>query len=66
MKSSEAILHLIMVAETHDTLARDEDVRRMGISYRNKLEHTMLHIGVAGLVACAELTEELFPEQILN
>lgn len=62
----EATLYLLVSLEVNDTRAKSRDCRRIIQSAHSGLDSITMKIGLGGLISALELTEEVYPEQVLN
>ena len=62
----EATLYLLVSLEVNDTRAKSRDCRRIIQSAQCGLDSITMKIGLGGLISALELTEEVYPEQVLN
>ena len=59
-------LKLLLSLNLNDTRAKSRDCRRIIHSAHSGLDSITMKIGLGGLISALELTEEVYPEQVLN
>ena len=62
----EATFYFLVSLEVNDTRAKSRDCRRIIQSAHSGLDSITMKIGLGGLISALELTEEVYPEQVLN